>query len=244
MTQAPDSPTPPARDDEASLRHLGEDATGFGERELRTVKDAFAKPAAMLDAYMTLGPSGGGVYARPLRFYLSLCGILMLQLFFMGGTILLLAGLPPAALDPFIAQSGKSRDAFMGDADGWMSLVLVPLNSVFYALLTAPLLRWWDAADLGWRRSFRATFHYLNVWTLPIVPLGFLSYMPSTAVWMSLLMVVVSFVAFLRIGRGRWYQTTVGGFCKAAIITLATLVATFLATFPVMAVGLAGGVWG
>jgi hypothetical protein len=61
---------------------------------------------------------------------------------------------------------------------------------------------------------------------------------------MSLLMVVISFVAFLRIGRGRWYQTTVGGFCKAAVITLATLVATFLATFPVMAVGLAGGVWG
>jgi hypothetical protein len=243
MTQAPDSPRPPVRDDEPGLDHLGEDTTGFGQRELQTVKDALVRPAAMLDAYMRLGPSGGGVYARPLRFYLSLCGILMLQLFFMGGTTVFLAGLPPEVLDPLIAQSGKSRDAFMSDADGWMSLFLVPLNSVFYALISAPLLRWWDKADLGWRKSFRATFHYLNVWTLPFLPIGFLAYMPATAVWMSLLMVVLSFVAFMRVGRGRWYRTTIGGLCKAAVITAATFLGAFLATFPVWAIGLAGGLW-
>ena len=44
---------------------------------------------------MTLGPTGGGAYARPLRFYVALCGILMLQLFLMGGTELWLNALPP-----------------------------------------------------------------------------------------------------------------------------------------------------
>ena len=226
------------------LNHLSEDATGFGQLELRTAKDAVLRPATMLEAYMTGGPSGGGQYSRPLRFYLALCGILMLQLFLMGGTTLFLGGLPPDALDPLIAQSGKSRDAFMSDFDNWMSLVLVPLNALFYALVSAPLLRWWDKADLGWRKSFRATFHYLNVWTLPLVPVAFLSYMPATALPMSLVMVVLSFAAFLRIGRGRWYRTTAGGLGKAFVITALNYAATFVASFPMLAIGIAGGMWG
>jgi hypothetical protein len=243
MSQRPDvAPSRPPEDD-TGLHHLSEDTTGFGRRELRTAKDVIVRPAAMLHAYMSGGPTGGGVYDRPLRFYLSLCGILMLQLFLMGGTTLMLGGLPPDALDPLIEQSGKSRDAFLNDADGWMSLVLVPINAVFYALISAPLIRWWDPADLGWRKSFRATFHYLNVWTLPFVPIGFLAYVPSTGAWMTLLMVALSFVAFFRIGHGRWYTTRVGGFCKAAVITVATLLASFLATFPVMAIGMAAGLW-
>ncbi len=244
MTETPDTPRSPSREPEAGLHHLSEDATGFGQRELRTLRDAFVKPSAMLDAYMALGPSGGGVYARPLRFYLTLCGVLMLQLFLMGGTTIMLAGLPPEALDPLIAQSGKSRDAFLADADNWMSLVLVPLNALFYALVSAPLLRWWDAADLGWRKSFRATFHYLNVWTLPFIPIGFLAYMPSTAVWSSLGMLILGFIAFLRVGKGRWYRTLPGGLVKAAVITFVTFIASLIATFPLMAVGLAGGFWG
>ncbi|WP_035294191.1 hypothetical protein [Brevundimonas bacteroides] len=244
MTETPDTPRSPAREPEAGLHHLSEDATGFGQRELRTVRDAFVKPVAMLDAYMTLGPSGGGVYARPLRFYLSLCGILMLQLFLMGGTTIMFSGLPPEALDPVIAQSGKSRDAFLADADGWMSLVLVPLNAAAYAIVSAPLLRWWDPTDLGWRKSFRATFHYLNVWTLPFIPIGFLAYMPATAVWASIAMLILGFIAFLRVGRGRWYRTPVGGAIKAVTITAATFVGTMIASVPMMAIGLAGGVWG
>lgn len=243
MTEPNTEPKPRAEDDGRGLHHLAEDSVGFGERELRTVKDAVLRPRAMLEAYMDRGPSGGGIYARPLRFYLSLCGIMMLQLFLMGGATLLLAGLPPEALDPLIAQSGKSRDAFMSDADNWMSLVLVPLNSLFYALVSAPLLRWWDTADLGWRKSFRATFHYLNVWTLPFVPIAFLSYLPQTAFWMTPVMVVLSFVAFLRVGKGRWYRTTAGGLVKAAIITLVTFLATLLATFPLWAIGMAAGLW-
>jgi hypothetical protein len=243
MTQAPDPTSQRPPDDGAALHHLSEDATGFGHRELQTVRDAFVKPAAMLDAYMMLGPTGGGVYARPLRFYLSLCGLLMLQLFLMGGTSFMLVGLPPEMLDPLIEQSGKSRDAFMGDADNWMSLVLVPINAFFYALVSAPLLRWWDPDHLGWRKAFRATFHYLNVWTLPIVPIGFLAYMPATAPWVSLLMIVVSFIAFMRIGTHRWYQSPAAGLLKAAVITVASIVGTVFATFPIMLIGMAGGLW-
>lgn len=230
--------------DDRGLNHLSEDAIGFGRVELRTARDALVRPAAMLEAYMTAGPTADGQYSRPLRFYLALCGILMLQLFLMGGTSVFLSGLPPGALDPLIEQSGKSPDAFMADLDNWMSLVLVPLNALFYALVSAPLLRWWDKADLGWRRSFRATFHYLNVWTLPFVPIAFLAYMPATAVWISLVMVAMSFVAFLRIGRGRWYQTTPGGLLKALVITAVNYAATFFASFPMLAIGIAGGLWG
>lgn len=244
MTERPDTQRSLSREPEAGLHDLSEDATGFGQRELRTVRDAFVKPAAMLDAYMTMGPSGGGVYARPLRFYLTLCGVIMLQLFLMGGTTIMFAGLPPEALDPLIAQSGKSRDAFLADADNWMSLVLVPLNALLYALVSAPLLRWWDAADLGWRKSFRATFHYLNVWTLPFIPIAFLAYMPSTAVWSSVGMLILGFIAFIRVGKGRWYRTLPGGLVKAAVITAATFISSLIATFPLMAVGLAGGFWG
>jgi hypothetical protein len=132
----------------------------------------------------------------------------------------------------------------MAHADNWMSLFLVPMNAVFYALFSAPLLRWWDGEDLGWRRAFRATFHYLNVWTIPIVPFGFLGYMPSTAVWFSLLMVLVGFVAFLRAGKGRWYSSTGGGIAKAAVITLASFLASTVATVPLIAIGLAGGLHG
>lgn len=244
MTQASGNPEPPKDGASQGLNELGEDTTGFGQLELRTVKDSLLRPAVVLEAYMTRGPTGGGQYARPMRLYLTLCGILMLQLLLMGGTTIVFAGLPPEALDPLIAQSGKSRDAFLADADNWMSLVLVPLNALFYALVSAPLLRWWDAADLGWRKSFRATFHYLNVWTLPFIPIGFLAYSPSTAVWSSLGMLILGFIAFLRVGKGRWYRTLPGGLVKAAVITFVTFIASLIATFPLMAVGVAGGFWG
>lgn len=244
MTQASGNPEPPKDGASQGLNELGEDTTGFGQLELRTVKDSLLRPAVVLEAYMTRGPTGGGQYARPLRLYLTLCGILMLQLFMMGGTTIMFAGLPPEALDPLIAQSGKSRDAFLADADGWMSLVLVPINSFFYAVLSTPLLRWWDQADLGWRKSFRATFHYLNVWTLPFLPLGFLAYIPQTAIWSSLGMLLIGFISFLRVGKGRWYRSTLGGVARAAAMTAATFIATVISTFPMLAIGLAGGIWG
>lgn len=242
MTRGSNRPSGDARPD-SGLHDLSEDATGFGRQELRTIRDAFVRPAAMLEAYMTLGPTGGGEYARPLRFYLTLCGVLMLQLFLMGGTEVMMVGFPPDLLNALVDQSGKSHDRFMADADNWMSLVLVPINALFYALFAAPLIRWWDPEDLGWRRAFRATFHYLNVWTLPIVPIGFLAYMQATAGWTTLAMIGVAFVVFLRIGKDRWYQSPAAGVGKAALITLASFLGTFVATVPMMIIGLGGAVF-
>ena len=243
MTRASGASTPPTGDDPRGLNDLGEDTTGFGQLELRTVKDSLLRPAVVLEAYMTRGPTGGGQYARPMRLYLTLCGILMLQLFVMGGTTMMLSGLTPEVIDPLIASSGKSAEGFLSDADNWMSLVLVPITAAFYALVAAPLLRWWDPQDLGWRKAFRATFHCLNVWTIPFLPIGFLVYLPQFALWMTPLMVALGVVAFLRAGKGRWYESPLAGLGKAVAINVALLLASIIASLPVMAIGIAGGLW-
>ena len=170
-------PHPPAPEPKAGgLNDLSDDALGFGLLELRTARDVVVRPRTVLEAWMTQGPTGGGHYARPLRLYLALNAILMLVLFLKGGTAMMLGGMPPEYLDPLIAASGKSRDAFMADADNWMSLVLVPLLSVFYALAATPLMRWWDPEKLGWRRGFRAAFAYLNALTVPLLPFSWWMY--------------------------------------------------------------------
>lgn len=244
MTQASGNPEPPKDGSSQGLNDLGEDTTGFGQLELRTVKDSLLRPAVVLEAYMTRGPTGGGQYARPMRLYLTLCGILMLQLFVMGGTSMMLSGLTPEVIDPLIASSGKSAEGFLSDADNWMSLVLVPITAAFYALVAAPLLRWWDPQDLGWRKAFRATFHYLNVWTIPFLPIGFLAYLPQFALWMTPLMVALGVMAFLRAGKGRWYVSPLAGLGKAVAISVVTFLASLIASLPVMVIGIAGGVWG
>ena len=107
---------------ERGLHDLGEDATGFGRVELRTVWGMLARPAVVLDAYMTGGPTGHGEYTRPLRLYLALCGVMMVILFLIGGSgEVMLSDIPEEALAPLLEAAGKSRDAFFADADGWMS---------------------------------------------------------------------------------------------------------------------------
>lgn len=139
------------------LSDLADDTLGFGARELATVRDLLLRPHAVLAAWMEQGAEGGG-YARPLRLYLALNALLMVILFLRGGAGFLLQDLPGEMLADLAARSGKSVDAFVADADNWMSFIMVPLLAGFYALAAVPLLRWWDPADLGWRRGFRAAF--------------------------------------------------------------------------------------
>ena len=108
----------------AALNDLSEDALGFGAAELVTARDLLLRPREVLEAWMSAGPTGGGRYARPLRLYLGLNALLMLILFLHGGTGMMVAGMPDGVLQPLIEASGKSRDAFVADADGWMTLVL------------------------------------------------------------------------------------------------------------------------
>jgi hypothetical protein len=200
------------------------------------------RPREVLEAWMTQGPTGGGQYARPLRLYLALNAILMLILFLQGGTAIMLAGVPPEMIDPLIAASGKSRDAFMGDADNWMSLVLVPLLSVFYALAATPLLRWWDPEDLGWRRGFRAAFGYLNALTVPLLPFAWWMYDAGLGQTIgTAALFVIAVVAFMRMGAGRWYSTPLFGLAKAIGLWLAIQVIGAIGYVPLFAIGLLAG---
>lgn len=227
-----------------TVHDLSEDALGFGSTEMRTLRDLLLRPRLVLESWMTLGATGGGAYARPLRLYLALNAILMLMLFLSGGSGHMITALPPEMLDPLIESSGKSRDAFLADADGWMTLFMVPLLSAFYALAIAPLLRWWDPENLGWRRGFRASFAYLNAWTLLILPISWFLYgqgwtvtLASAAMW------VAGVATFLRMGRGRWYRTTGSGVAKALMILVCLSLVATVGAMAITAVGLAAGRW-
>ena len=236
-------PHKPAPEPKAGgLNDLSDDALGFGAQELRTARDVVVRPRAVLEAWMTEGPSGGGRYARPLRLYLALNAVLMLVLFLKGGSDMMLDWLGPAVLDPLIAASGKSRDAFMSDADGWMSLVMVPVLSLFYALAAAPLLRWWDPEDLGWRRGFRAAFGWLSAVTVPLLPLAWWMYDPGLGQMIgTAALFVIAVVAFLRMGAGRWYSTPVFGLAKAVGLWFAIQLGGGLGMLPVLLIGVLAG---
>ena len=193
---------------------------------------------------MTLDATGGGLYARPLRLYLALNAILMLMQFLSGGSGHMITALPPEMLNPLIETSGKSRDAFVADADGWMTLFMVPLLSALYAVAITPLLRWWDPETLGWRRGFRASFAFLNAWTLLLLPISWFLYgqgwptvLASFAMW------VMGVVTFMRMGKGRWYRTAPLGVAKALAALLCLYASSLVGGMAITAIGLAAGLW-
>lgn len=239
MNQPADPPPAPKA---AALSDLSDDTLGFGALELRTARDVVLRPRQVLEAWMTAGPSGGGRYARPLRLYLALNAILMLVLFLQGGSGMMLGGLGEEMLGPLVEASGKSRDAFMADADNWMTLVLVPLLSLAYACIATPLLRWWDPEDLGWRRGFRAAFAFLCAWTVPMLPLSWWAYNIGPAGQaVAVALFVIGIVTFMRMGAGRWYRSPAAGMGKALLLAVAIQLASFIGTLPVLAIGLLAG---
>ena len=223
------------------LGDLADDTLGFGVRELTTARDLVLRPQAVLGAWMEQGPDGGGLYARPLRLYLAMNAVLMLMLFLRGGAGFILQDLPGELLADMAARSGKSVEAFVADADNWMSFIMVPLLAGLYALAAAPLLRWWDPDDLGWRRGFRAAFGWLSAWTILIIPLAWWSFSRGPAQpWVAAAFVVLSLVSFLRMGRGRWYRSIAVGTLKASGLTGAVLLAGQLGMGVVIGAGLLG----
>ncbi|MGH6978267.1 MAG: hypothetical protein ACRED4_03080 [Brevundimonas sp.] len=224
------------------LNDLSDDTLGFGGTDLRTVRDLLLQPKAVLEGWMTHGPTGGGAYSRPLKLYLALNAILMLICFLRGGFGYLLDALPPELLTSVLQQSGKSRDAFVGDADNWMSLVIVPLTAPLLVVFTTPLFRWWDPEDLRWRRGVRASLAYLNAWTVLMLPFSWFMYGAGpAAMGFTVLFSLMGVVAFLRMGRGRWYKSYGPGVGKSLIVLLAMQIVGIIATSLVAAVGLFAG---
>ena len=207
-----------------AFKDLSEDALGFGGVDVRTARDLLIRPRLVLQAWMIEGPTGGGVYAKPLKLYLALNAILMLVVFLRGGIGGMLDQFPAEVLGPLVAQSGKSSDAFMADADGWMSFLTVPLMAPLYALAVLPFVRWWDAEDLGWRCGFRAAFAYLNAWTVPMLPLFWFIYGTGPVAMMgSVALFILGVVVFMRMGRGRWYRGVAAGLGKGLVLQTAVI---------------------
>lgn len=230
-------------DQRQSASELSEDTTGFGVLELRTLKDLLLRPRAALEAWMQSGPTAGGRYARPLRLYLALCGLMTLILFLKGGTSLF-GSFPPELLEAFADRAGKSADAFLADADNWVSLTLIPLSCAVYAVVAIPLIRAWDPDDLGWRRGFRATFAYLSAWTVPLLPFTWWSNEQSAAgAAVAFLMFALAWVTFMRMGRGRWYRTAFGGVVKAITLSVLLFMAALIAMIPIFAIAFAGATY-
>lgn len=230
---------------ERGLKDLGEDATGFGADEMRTLWHSITRPAAVLDAYMSQGADGGGLYSRPLRLYLGLCGLMMLVVFAMGGVENQLESImTPEMLAPVLETSGKSRDAFLADADGWISLMLVPILSLFFALGLAPLMRWWDPENLGWRKAFRATFAYLNAWTILILPFCWMGYYGPAVLTGQVVIIVASVIAFIRMGKGRWWRTWPGAAFKSIGLFLTVQLSGMVGGLVLGGIGILGGMFG
>lgn len=220
---------------------LAEDLLGFAGREIVTARDLFLRPSKVLQAWMEAGPEGGGMYARPLRLYLALNAILMLILFLRGGADFILDGFPPELMTPLLERSGKSRDAFVADADGWMTFVMVPILSACYALAAVPFIRLWDKEDLGWRKGLRATFGWLCAWTVPMLPLSWWAYGTSLVTAMiSAVIMALGVVAFVRMGQGRWFRSRFIGALKGIVVMAAVQVAAMLGGILVGGVGILG----
>lgn len=246
MSQPADPTLARTEEDQKGLHHLAEDAMGFGLLELLTAWAMVVRPRASLEAYMRLGPTAGETLARPLRLYLALNAIMMLVMFLQGGMEGMMTGsIPQEAWQSVADSAGKSVDEFIGDAEAWISLALVPLGSAVYALMLAPLMRWWDPENLGWRKGFRSTFVYLNIVSVPYIPFTLLFFVDQRLyVWSLLYFLGLVIYGFLRAGRGRWFSNwAVGGLKALALIAVISL-AQIVITLPLILIGYLGGTYG
>jgi hypothetical protein len=210
-------------------RDYAEDATGLGGAEWRTARDLIVRPGAVLDAYVTGGPTGAGRYAQPTRFYLALCGVLMFYLFLAGGNQKLLADVPQGYLAGLARWAGKTPAEFAASVNDWLSLITVPLLSLFYTLAIAPLIKLWGG--YRGRVAVRATLAMLCASTVPLLVLGPLPYLDPYRALMSIAVYVALIAAFVRMGKGVWWHRPAGAAGKSVLVLLAMTVAGSVGLF-------------
>ena len=211
------------------LGELTEDAVGFGAAEYRLTRDLFRRPRAVMDAYDAHGSTAGGLYPRPLRYWLTVNGLYLL---FMGVTgwqersLRASGGADAEALASLARHAGKSLDEFNSDLEQWMSMVMLPVYALTIGGALFLLIRRWSPADD--RQDFHQTFTFLNAWTMWTLPLGLAAMFllsDEMVVWLSLPIVILSIpVVYGVFGSGRWWRTRRGAVLKGVLlVVVATL---------------------
>jgi hypothetical protein len=224
------------------LSELAEDAVGFGGQELRLTRDLILRPRAVLDAYDAHGSTAGGLYPRPLRYWLTVNGLYLLVTALLGG--LERAFEPQGSIrEDFAsaaAKAGKTVEEFQGDLEQWYSLVSLPLYALFMGGGMFLLIRRWSPGDD--RQDFRQTFTFLNGYTLWSIPIGFaLLAAPSDwLLWSIPISLLVVAMEFARMGHGRWWRTTGGAWLKGAITVIMAMAALIPFTIAATALAFAG----
>lgn len=219
------------------LSELAEDAVGFGGQELRLTRDLILRPRAVMDAYDASGSTAGGLYPKPLRYYLTLNGLYLLLIALLGGFERALSSADAQQLAELAEKAGKSEGEFIGDLDQWYSLVSVPLFTIFMAGAAFLLIRRWSPG--GDHRDFRQTFTFLNAYSLLAIPIGLAQMiMNSYPAWSVALTFVPLAIVYARVGAGRWWRTPQGAWLKGALLMI--VIAIALVPGALLATGLAG----
>ena len=241
---ASDAPGAP-KQGEGGLKDLAEDAVGFGAAEFRLTRDLFRRPRSVMDAYDREGSTAGGLYPRPLRYWLTLNG---LYLAFSAVTGWQERSMQASGLGEDVnfaglaRRAGKSLEEFNNDFEQWMSLVMLPIYALVIGGALFLLIRRWS--PLGDRQDFHQTFTFLNAWTLWTLP-------PSTAailllpaeqvIWLTFPLLFLTIpVIYAVFGARRWWRTPHGAVLKGVLIVLVAFVALVPYSMLSMALGLLG----
>jgi hypothetical protein len=222
------------------LAEFAEDAVGFGGQELRLTRDLFVRPRAVMDAYDAHGSTAGGLYPKPLRYYLTLNGLYLLVIAVLGGfERALTRGEGAETLGRLADLFGKNRQAFLADLDQWYSILAIPMFAIFIGGGAYLLIRKWSPGDD--RQDFRQTFTYLNAYTVLALPLGIgqLLFDGLTNVSLILTFVLLA-LTYVRVGAGRWWRTPAGAWGKGLLLMLVLAFSTGLAATVAMSLAMFG----
>lgn len=229
---------------ENKVSEAADDIAGFGLPSLRTLRDVLLRPEAIVAAMEAGGPTGGGRYSTPLRFFVAINGVGMLIFFLFGGIKgALRSAWPEDLIERLASQAGKSVDAYVADFDQWSSMTIVPFVGIAIAVAIVPLVRVWTRGL--WIAAFREGMTAINSWTVVAFifsPLGYVSLGagPTQAMAAQAFIFLALLYPFVRIGRGRWFTTASGGAMKAVLMLFLAVIATIVANIGVFGAGFLG----
>lgn len=228
------------------LSELAEDAVGFGGQELRLTRDLLLRPRAVMDAYDAHGSTAGGLYPKPLRYYLTLNSLYLLVIALLGGfertLVRAFTESDPEMLPKIAAKMGKSEGEMIADMDQWYSLLAIPFYAACLGGAAFLLIRRWSPGPD--RQDFRQTFTFLNAFSLLGIPFGLLILILDVHdAWPMAITFGLVALTYARMGAGRWWRTPTGAWLKGALMVVVLGVATFAAALPTLILAMLAGVF-